>query len=712
MPPTPAAGRVSAPQPSPDPDTPPSDPTRTDPSPATRRRILLAGILGAAGATAAACSGVPMFGTAKTATLPATLGTGNLGTSGVGTAAGVGTTAGTGLPAGAGAAGLPTTAGSRAATGSGQRSTSPAPARSAAGSATTGTAASSPSAPSPAAPSPSGPSSSARSSTGRSSSAPTAPASGTAPPVADTAKPAPRGPVAKKPSVGTKYPDRDASYAGGGAAPKTPTVPAKEFHGAAEAAGSTVVNTVTILDTTHPELHLLRRATLGPSADDLADVTRLGIDGWLAAQLTPDSIDDGVADGVWSRFHTASMSPTQVRAAIPLYSWEAMVNYSQATLARQIWSRRQLFEVMVDFWANHLNVTMPSDGSWDVGTSYHNDVIRGHALGSFTDMLTAAVRHPGLLRYLNNDQSTKDSVNENLGRELLELHTVGVDAGYTETDVRNSAYILSGRTVNDSVGAFLYDGTRHWTGPVQVLGFSSVNGTPDGGLAVGDAYLRYLATHPSTAAHLARKLAVRFVSDTPQQSLVDRLAAVYLSSGTQIGPMLETLFRSAEFWAQPGQKTRRPLENVVASMRALGVTPGADPVKGLGGLYWQLQQLGQQPLAWGPPNGYPDVAAAWNSAGGTLGTWNAHRGMVQGWYQGFGYMTPTALVAGSPATVGEWIDALCMRLAHQPFGPLHRAALLTFLGTTADAPVTGSPVASLAPHVAPLVLDSAYVALH
>jgi uncharacterized protein (DUF1800 family) len=155
------------------------------------------------------------------------------------------------------------------------------------------------------------------------------------------------------------------------------------------------------------------------------------------------------------------MSPQQIRASIKKYSWDAMFEYAQATLARQIWSRRQVYEVMVDFWANHLNLPMPSDAAWDLGTSYHNDVIRRHALGSFTDMLLAAMRHPAMLAYLDNNQSTRTSVNENLGRELLELHTVGVQGGYTETDVRNSAYILTGRTVDGDTGTFRYDPKRH-----------------------------------------------------------------------------------------------------------------------------------------------------------------------------------------------------------------------------------------------------------
>src|SRR4029450_13954529 len=119
----------------------------------------------------------------------------------------------------------------------------------------------------------------------------------------------------------------------------------------------------------------------------------------------------------------------------------------RGALAGQLWSRRQLLEVMVDFWSNHLNVTNPFDGGWDTRTAYDRDVIRTHALGRFADMLRASARSPAMLRYLDNAESHRRAVNENYGRELLELHTVGIEGGYTEKDVRHSAYIMTGRTV-------------------------------------------------------------------------------------------------------------------------------------------------------------------------------------------------------------------------------------------------------------------------
>jgi uncharacterized protein DUF1800 len=458
-----------------------------------------------------------------------------------------------------------------------------------------------------------------------------------------------------------------------------------------------------------PVLHLLRRVTFGPTTHEVAAVRELGIDAWLDRQLQPETIPDPDGDRVVAAFPSLRLSTAQIRAGYADRGWDAMWELGRGTLGRQVWSSRQLLEVMVDFWSNHLNVTNPFDGGADTRTAYDRDVIRAHALGRFADMLRASARSPAMMRYLNNDRSDRRSVNENYGRELLELHTVGIDGGYTEADVRNSAYILTGRTV-DADAEFRYDPRKHWVGRVKVLQFSHANGSAAGGLSVGEAYLAYLARHPSTATNIARKLAVRFVCDTPPAALVQRLAREYLASDTAIGPVLRLLFRSLEFWIATGLKTRRPLENVVATMRTAGVAPGEDTPKALEGLYWLLHNLGHAPLAWVPPNGYPDVAGAWSSAYATLGTWNSHRAVVQGWYKGLAYPRPEQLVSSRPATTGAYLDALAARLLYQPLRAGERAALLKFLGagegSRADATLGGK-----LPHLAPLLLDSIYHAL-
>ena len=459
-----------------------------------------------------------------------------------------------------------------------------------------------------------------------------------------------------------------------------------------------------------PELHLLRRATFGPTLLDVVAVKQIGVDAWLERQLHPPGISDPAGDDVLGLYPTVSMSTDQIRANVKENDWLAMQELGHATLARQMWSARQLYEVMVDFWANHLNVTNPFDGGWDVRTPYDNDVIRAHAFGKFSDMLRASARHPAMMRYLDNASSQKRSVNENYGRELLELHTLGRDGGYTEVDVRNSAYIMTGRTVNRE-GQFTYDARRHWTGEVKVMEFTDPNGNAAAGMDLGDSFVHWLAFHPATATRVAHKLARRFVCDDPPQSLVDRLKQSYLDNGSAVVPMLRTLFSSVEFWMSNGLKTRRPHENVLATARIVGVTPGDNTKQGVEGIYNLTNQLGQAPLKWGPPDGYADVAEAWGSAHATLGTWNAHRAVIQARFKGVASPKPETFVGLMPATVGEYLDTISLRLLHQPMLAEHKGALLAFLGAEEATEVKTITLNNKIQHVVPLVLDSVYHAL-
>ena len=537
-------------------------------------------------------------------------------------------------------------------------------------------------------------------------------------------EPAPGGAsgTVRRPSDTSAYATRDESYADAlGEADRIaaagPGGGKRVFPTAGEAAASATPTAPTILDTSDPVLHLLRRTTFGPTPALVDEVHAQGIDAWLASQLAPAAIPDTEADAVVARLPEAMLSQQELRARHPGGSRLPAEEYAQATMARQIWSRRQLLEVMTDFWDNHFNVTTPGAHIWDLAPSYHDGVIRTHALGSFTDMLLAVMRHPAMLNYLTNVGSTKDAVNENLGRELLELHTVGVASGYDEDDVLNSAHILTGRTVVPArgpgpgpPGTFFYDPALHWTGPVSVLDFSHLNATPEGGLEVGDAYLRHLAAHPATGQAIARKLAVRFVSDMPAPELVDRLAAAYSDNGTAIIPVLDTLFRSAEFWESAGQKVRRPHEDAVATARVIGtrLPPEGDPR--LQPLLWWSMRMGQQPLAWPSPNGYPDVHAAWRSATGRLMAWNYHTVMVQN--DDPPSTPPAELVAGRPqATVGEYVDSLCQVLCGQTFQPAHRDALLAFVGADAATPTAGSPLPDVVHHLVPVILHAPYFLL-
>jgi uncharacterized protein (DUF1800 family) len=363
---------------------------------------------------------------------------------------------------------------------------------------------------------------------------------------------------------------------------------------------------------------------------------------------------------------------------------------------------------MVDFWSNHFNVTCPSDDVWDTRHGY-DATLRAKALGRFADLLVAATTHPAMLRYLNADTSTKRAPNENLGRELLELHTVGVDAGYTERDVLDSARILTGLTLDWSTITTTFRPRDHWTGPVRVLGFSSANALANGQPVVA-GYLAYLARHPATARRLARKLAVRFVADDPPQPLVDRLAKVYLAGDTAIVPVLRALFTAPEFFAAQDAKVRRPMEATVATVRALGFGPATNGVPELEGLYYALDGQGHQPYAWPQPDGYPDRADAWSSSAGVLARWNITLGIAtEGWPNQFTHRPLRELVPRRlPATHGALVAGLGLRLLQRPLPVAHVDAICRFLGRRTTSPLSADSEAIgwRLPYVVALVLDS------
>jgi uncharacterized protein DUF1800 len=464
-------------------------------------------------------------------------------------------------------------------------------------------------------------------------------------------------------------------------------------------------------------LHLLRRATYGPTEESIAQATRLGARAWLERQLAPSGIVDRTTQTlVEQRFPRIGWSIPKVRQYYlsDPGTWAVMYDLGRATVARAIWSERQLHEVMTEFWSNHLNVTSPSSDVWD-NRAHYDTVLRTHALGRFDDLLVAATQHPAMQRYLDNASSEASHPNENHGRELLELHTVGIAAGYSETDVKNSARILTGLGVDDDTGLGTFRSDRHFVGPVTVLGFEHPNGTAKGGRSVAADYLRWLARHPATAASIARKLALRFVSDDPSPALVSRLAATYRQHGTAISPVLRQLFTSREFAASAGAKVKRPYEDVVATVRTLGLRPDPKGTKGIEALHWMLSDLGHAPMAWAPPNGYPDIAPAWRSAAGSLARWNAHLNIAARWWpQTLTGPRLTSLVPKpGPATHAGLLDALSRQLIHQTLPAAQKRAICGFLSEPGDVVQPSTPlradspaVGRRLPYVVALILDS------
>ena len=324
----------------------------------------------------------------------------------------------------------------------------------------------------------------------------------------------------------------------------------------------------------------------------------------------------------------------------------------QAKVLRAALSERQLLEVMTDFWFNHFNVFQYKDRDSYLTTGYERDAIRPHALGKFRDLLGATAQHPAMLFYLDNWLSIgphsvaaghggQSGLNENYGRELMELHTLGVDGGYTQADVTEAARVFTGWTIAnlDDGGQFQFDPRRHDPGNKTVLGKTFYEAGSDEGMRLLDM----LASHPSTAHFISKKLAMRFVSDDPPESLVKRMAATFLSTDGDIREVLRILFKSPEFWSPKvyRAKVKTPLEFVVSALRASG-TEIVLPDSSVG----TIASMGMPPYGCVPPTGYSMMAESWENQGDLLARFNFATNLTQGKVAGLNFDPANLLMLG------------------------------------------------------------------
>jgi uncharacterized protein (DUF1800 family) len=388
---------------------------------------------------------------------------------------------------------------------------------------------------------------------------------------------------------------------------------------------------------------------------------------WFEHQLAPSTVAESTtakALGSWfPDMAESAQAKWAKQEAGTKGGWEYAADFAGYSMLRQIYSHRQVLENMVGFWSNHLHVHADTDLGW-VHRFGYDAVIRTHALGRFEDLLVAASLHPAMLLYLDNWLSRRGAPNENQGRELLELHTVGRTAGYTEAMVKDSAKILSGYTV-DGFGTWVgrYDQDKHTTGPVQVLGFSSANASPDG-RAVTVAYLKYLANHPATALNIARKLARHFVADDPSTELVTSLAQVFRDSGTDIKATLRALVAHPDFAASAGRLVRNPVEDFVATSRVLGLKvqqPTDDSSFARACIYVPQTTLLYQ---WPRPDGLPLGDAPWSSATRVLNSFRMHWQLIGGWWptKDVVYRSPASWLPQATLRLDEYVDHLCRTL--------------------------------------------------
>ncbi len=402
--------------------------------------------------------------------------------------------------------------------------------------------------------------------------------------------------------------------------------------------------------------HLVGRFSYGVTPRLARDVRRAGgAQQWFEKQLEPKRIKDKPAkkiDGWWPSLRLGPAELWQRQDAGIEAGYEVMDDYARWVLVRRMSAKAQLLEVMTEFWENHLHVAAVGDPQFTHRADYGR-TIRRHALGRFDKLLVATTTHPAMLIYLDAAESTKEHPNENLGRELLELHTLGA-GNYKERDVRDSARILTGYSVDYwESWRPQYNSDDHYVGKVKVKGFKDKN-KKDNGKGTTAKYLRYLAHHEDTARHLAWKLCVKFVEDEPNKALVKHLANVYLANDTAIVPVLRALVASRSFQRSRGKKVRDPGEDVVATYRALGVQlapPAGEEADGsaLQALVWQADSIGITPFGWGQPNGQPIDSESWSSPARLLASMRFHESVAAGWADNATALPLARAVAARPA---------------------------------------------------------------
>jgi uncharacterized protein (DUF1800 family) len=480
-------------------------------------------------------------------------------------------------------------------------------------------------------------------------------------------------------------------------------------------------------------VHALNRLAWGPRPGEADRVAATGVMAWIERQLSPERIPDDWLHARERAFTILHIDPDDLARRFVAARQEQLARRRGDTVAadpppqpgteaaalrrlgaetqqlvvvRAVLSERQLYEVLVDFWANHFNVFYAKGADRYLLPAHIEETIRPHALGRFEDLLIATAHSPAMLFYLDNAQSVAPGsqppippratrrltaeqrevvaqrmprgLNENYARELLELHTLGVDGGYTQDDIVNVARILTGWGIErPGQGAgFAFREWAHDRGEKVVLGERF---PPGQGMDEGIRLLRMLARHPATMHHVSRKLCARFVADDPPDGCVDAAVAAWRASDGQVGAVVRAIVRTPDFWAPAARraKVKSPLEFVVSAVRATGAAP--DSSLRLAQLVGRLgQPLYLQPA----PTGWPEAQADWVNAGALLARMNAAVALAGGRLPG----ATVDLQAVLPHTTdhAQFVDLVNERLLAGSMTDRTRAVILDQLRDVRD----------------------------
>lgn len=424
---------------------------------------------------------------------------------------------------------------------------------------------------------------------------------------------------------------------------------------------------------------LLARATYHPTVTERRRVHQLGHDAWLDEQLAPSTVDDAALEARLGAYPWLGRTAAELRSQYGGGGWALSEESKAVRLLRATYSRRQLLERVVDFWNDHFNVPFSAQDANYLRPPYEENVIRAHALGTFPALLRAVAKSPAMGAFLDQDSNVAGAPNENWARELLELHTLGHDSGYTEHDVREVARCFTGwgyvrHWQAGTFGTFRFDAAAHDTGAKTVLGLTIPAG---GGVDDGEFVVEMLLRDPRTVHHVSTKLVRWFLGEDAVESTdaVARVEAVWRGTGGSIRAMVREMLRSTSLVAvQPWRrrKLKRPFHFAVSLLRAVGaeVTVPTTAVYALGG-------LGQVPFEWPDPDGFPDEADAWVAT--LTPRWRFASQLLSGWasWAQVSVSDLDALLHG--ATEAQWPRAVLAAYDVGTFSAVDEAAIDRFV---------------------------------
>jgi uncharacterized protein (DUF1800 family) len=422
----------------------------------------------------------------------------------------------------------------------------------------------------------------------------------------------------------------------------------------------------------------LNRLTFGPRVEERARFAEIGLHAFIEEQLDIESINDFASDLRLSTFDTLHMDADEIEAVsnqlFENYDRERAPNeLRQAALLRQIYSKRQLYELMVEFWSDHFNIFIEKGNCFYLKPVDDREVIRKHALGNFRNLVWASAHSPAMLVYLDNQSNEKGAPNENYARELMELHTLGVDGGYTQNDVMELARCLTGWTVKEHfwLGEFTFNKDVHDEGVKNVLGLAI---QPEG-QKEAERIIERLAAHPSTARFIARKLTRRFIADDPPQEIVEKAAQTFLDTSGDIKSVLRIVLLDGLALAQP--KYKRPANFIASALRLTNAeTDGA--------LHDYLLRMGQPYFNFPTPDGYPDVGAPWQN--NLMPRWQFAFELMRDEIAGAKNNLDRLLDVASTGILEDDVDALTSLLLGAPLERFARDGLINSVSSTGATP--------------------------